>query len=115
MSEQRLHSRLLARVRVYVRIESTPDGSISKGTQYVCETRDLSFKGFCLNSEELIPEKSKLIMNVELDYGQGEFNHLGEVIWNRETDEAYVIGVHITEHLCNEMVWKEGVMAILTS
>ena len=115
MSDQRLHERLLARVRVYARIESTPDGSIPRGTQFVCETRDLSFMGFCLVCEEAIPEKSILILNVELDYGQGEFNHLGEVIWQRSCDEGFLAGVHITEQLCEEKVWQDGVMTILTS
>lgn len=115
MSDQRLHSRLLAKVRVYARIEATPDGSISMGTQFVCETRDLSFKGFCLVCEEDIPEKSTLILNVELDYGQGDFNHLGEVIWHRACDEGFLLGVHLTEHLCEEKVWQNGVMDILTS
>jgi hypothetical protein len=54
-------------------------------------------------------------MNVELERGHGDFNHLGDVIWQRPIEEGYLVGVHITEHLCNEKVWQEGVMSILTS
>ena len=115
MSDHRLHSRLLAHVRVYVRIESTPDDSIARGTQFVCETRDLSFKGFCLICDEKIPVNSTLILNVELEHGQGDFNHLGEVIWNGASDEGFLVGVQITEHLCEDKVWQDGVMSILTS
>ena len=115
MSDQRLHERLLARVRVYARIESTPDGSIPRGTEFVCETRDLSFKGVCLVCEGDIPEKSVLILNVELDIAQVEFNHVGEVIWQRRSEQGFLIGVQITEHLCEEKVWQDGVMTILTS
>lgn len=113
MIEQRSQGRLLTRVKAQARIENTPDNSIPAGTVLECQTRDISIGGICLQMGDPLPVGTTIRLSIELTTSGKTFEHLSQVSWCRKKGDIHLVGLHLTEHLCDVNMWKPAVINIL--
>ncbi len=114
LDEKRGEGRLLSRLSSSVKIVSTDSADRNEGDLVECITRDISFTGVCLLIKENLPVNSKVILKIKNPISGSEYNHMCETTWSREKEGAYLVGLHIHEHLCDVSEWKNMVICLLS-
>ena len=113
MTDKRSQNRFKAHVKVEARLEFSPDPTVPVGTLIACQTQDMSLAGFCLQVDQPLPAGSRLLLAVDVIPPDLIFNHLAEVVWCRESDNVYLMGLTTTQHLCDELEWRNAVLKVL--
>jgi hypothetical protein len=113
VSNKRSHDRLMIRIKVEAEVEYSADSALPVGKHIDCETRDLSLTGLCIHSTEQLFLNSRLLLAVAMSPPEPIFKHLAQVVWCRESDDGYLVGLHVTKYLSDEKAWKTAVINYL--
>jgi len=115
--DQREEYRLVARARAYVQLESPEPEAAGLTDREVleCQIRDLSARGISLVSPVSLVEGSILQSDIEAGPDSGLFRLIIEVMWCRETQAGYLVGVRVLESDGTDYLeWIETVARALT-
>lgn len=115
-NDRRKDIRVNEEISVSVKILDPPDNTSLTGQSFKCYTKDISFQGICLVSNDEIPPFSKLELILEINNPSGSFTFTGISMWcicNNNT-EIYEIGIQLMHKSEIPLQWKEFVISLLT-
>ena len=113
MTDKRKHERVLANIKIKVRVEFSMDELMPLGKVLECQTRDLSLAGICIYCNEPISPRTRLLVALEIDPPDEIYNHHTQVVWCRKSEDGYLVGLRTLEYLCDEAEWKNVVLKFL--
>lgn len=116
--ENRSQYRLIARARLALELEASEPGSgsrpASSGRELVCGIRDISASGLCVVAEENLPVGALFTALVTLGNHEEPFVLTVEIVWCRQADQAYTVGMKIIESEQTAYVeWMDAVASAL--
>lgn len=117
--DKREDYRLTARARAWIQRESPePEANqdeLAGKVTLECQIRDISARGLSLVIAEPLSVNSLLMAEVSLGHQPKGFQLMVEVMWCREADEGYLVGIRVLESDDTDYLdWMEAVATALS-
>lgn len=117
--DKREEYRLTARARAWIQRESLEPGVDQSGLNdkvtLECQIRDISARGLSLVTAEPLSELSLLKAEVSLAHQAAAFQLMVEVMWCREAEGGYLVGIRVLESDDTDYLdWMDAVAAALS-
>ncbi|WP_291828000.1 PilZ domain-containing protein [Marinobacter sp.] len=115
--DKREDYRLTARARAWIQRETPEPGTCSADRAaektVECQIRDISARGLSLASTEAFNLSSLLMAEVSLGHRSERYKLMVEVMWCRQTDEGYQVGIRVQES--DETDYLDWIDAVATA